>query len=52
MYLDSVRSGHIDMRSKHTFTSGQSVEAMQKSGKLVQDITVALQISVECKLVY
>ena len=26
MYLDSVRSGNIGMRSKHTFTSGQFAE--------------------------
>ena len=25
-YLDSVRSGHFGMRSKHIFTSGESAE--------------------------
>ena len=26
LVVDSVRSGHFDMRSKHTFTSGKSAE--------------------------
>ena len=31
MYLDSVRSGHIRIRSKHTFTSDESVEGVHSA---------------------